>query len=382
MPETPTVEPLPYQARSRFFYLLLTLFAVALPFLLLYATGYRFNFTDNAFISTGGLYIAAERTGAEIYIDNELVRETRVFRRAFYAQSIEPGTHRIHVQKDDHHTWVKQLPVYPHLVTEAQAFNMPLTPQVRLISPWRTATGATVLFATSTVQASTTNAFVIATSTATTTLVADTEFASLIELFILATTTPATTTNRFVSDLATATTPTTSDAVLATTTVTENGVQLYEADGEVYARFVGAREQMPYYYCAESFELLPATSTPTSTRALRPEPLAAAAVGAEEFDPNVLLQPVQTIAPETDCEPVIQIDRQGAEVVAFDFYPGSTDFVVLARSDGVFVTEVDNRAWQNTQPLLLGTDLDMRVEGNSIYVYDGTLVYRIERSTS
>ena len=84
------VQPLPYRKRRRTFFFLLALFVISLPFLYLYATGYRFDLSDtNAIVGTGGIYVAAERTGAEIYIDDELVRETRVFRTAFYAQNLD-----------------------------------------------------------------------------------------------------------------------------------------------------------------------------------------------------------------------------------------------------------------------------------------------------
>ena len=385
MLETPTVEPLPYRHRSVFFYLLLVIFLVALPFLFLYATGYRFNFADYILVSTGGLYIAVERAEAEIYINNELVRETRTFRRAFYAQNIEPGTHRIHVQKEDYHTWVKQLPVYPYLVTEAQAFNMPLTPLVRTISPWQSQTGEAVLFATSTLHASTTNELLLATSTATSSLVADTEFASLIGLFeskVPATTTEIATRFGFGTEVATTATGTAGDVGVVPSAVIKNGVRLYEQEGEVYAEFVGARQQMPYYYCAEPFELLPTDRTivakagaGTSTVEISRERLTAAAAAIDTSD--TLLDPVQTVPPEADCDPIIPIDRQGAEVTSFDFYPDSTDFVVMGRSDGVFVTEIDPRAWQNTQPLLLGEGLTVRIEDGTIYVYDGELIHRV-----
>ena len=182
---SPQVQPLSYRHRNLFFYFLLAIFLGALPFLFLYASGYRFNLGQSGFVSTGGLYVAADKSGAEIYINDELVRETRVFRRAFYAQGLEAGTHKIHVQKEGHHTWTKELPVYPHLVTEAQAFNLPLVPTVRVITPWRTPAGVTVVTASSTVMsvADVSNQYLFHARAATSTLQADTEFADLLKYF-------------------------------------------------------------------------------------------------------------------------------------------------------------------------------------------------------
>ena len=356
------VRPLPLERRKYLFFTLLGLFILSLPFLFLYAAGYRIDFGKAApFVSTGGLYVAAERTGAEIYIDGELVRETRTFRKAFYAQGLEPGTHRVHVQKDDAHTWVKELPVYPHLVTEAQTFNLPLEAQVRTISPWKNAAGETVIFDTPLQTASSTNAVTVATTTATRTLIPDTEYATLVSLFVPATSTVAAPgrTGVFPNQ------PTEEDsgAEVATTTKNMNGVRLSKIDDDVYATFVGSREQMPYYYCAKDFEF----SEERPLLSLR----------KEEKEEDTLLGPVQYLPEGAECDPVIRIDRLGEVVTAFEFYPGSSDFVLMALESGIYVVEVDDRSWQNAQPLLLGENLAMRLQNGNVYVYDGTLIYQV-----
>jgi hypothetical protein len=377
MENDPVVQPLSVQHRKRTFWALLIIFIVLLPFLFLYATGYRFEFGEEAnLISTGGIYIAVERTGAEIYIDDELVRETRTFRRAFYAQSLSPGTHRVHVQKLDHHTWVKELPVYPHLVTEAQAFNLPLIPRVRIISPWQSATGTPIVSAF-TLRASTTNNFIATSTKRTTTFTRNTEYESLLRLF---STTTATSSESLVNARITdqidlripRATLATSSPEVATTTKEWQGVLLYEDKEDVYARWVGSRESMPYYYCAEDFPAYVPQSTTTPREGLVPKDQEALTGETVE-----LIHPVQTIPEDVVCEPVIKIDRRSQSVKSFDFFNGSTDFVVLVLEDGIYVVEVDSRAWQNVQPVLMGEQLDMRVENGLIYVYDDELIYQV-----
>ena len=373
---TPVIQPLPYRRRRYTFFFLALLFLGALPFLYLYATGYRFDLGEETpFISTGGIYVAAERTDASIYVDEKLVRETRAFRKAFYAQGLEPGTHRVHVQKEGHQTWVKELPVYPHLVTEAQAFNLLLVPQVRIISPWKNIAGQSVLFASSTLIASTTNDVVVATSTKTKSLVPDTEFATLRLLF--ATTTATSTESTHLGGLiGEATTPfsasmtASSTSEIATSTKEWRGVELRKSGDDIFATWIGAREEMPYYYCAEAFELL-GTSTPND---LLPDALNLEASVISEAE---VIGPVQKVAVDAECTPQIKIDRQWQQVKAFDFYPGSTDLVILARDTGIYVAEIDNRAWQNVQPIFEAPNLNMRVENGNIYVYDGELIYNV-----
>lgn len=366
MSPQPEVKPLSTGHRSAFFYVLATLFFVSLPFLFLYASGYRLNFGgESALISTGGLYVAAERTGAEIYIDNELVRETRVFRRAFYAQSLPPGTHRVHVQKPAHHTWVKQLPVYAHLVTEAQAFNLPIVPQVRVIAPTLNDSGDIHLTATNTVMtnASTTNDYFVATTTVSDNLLTEnSEFTRLLELFVEPEV--VNTVSQVVDE--------TLAAEIATTTKEFNGVSLYEADGQVWAKYTGSPENMPYYYCADDFELISASSTAAW------QTNSSQVAAASEADLEALDLPVQEVGDLEACEPVIAIDQLGQAVSHFDFFPGSSDFLLLGLTDGIYMIEIDDRAWQNAQPLLLAPNLDFRVENGNVYVYDGELIYEVE----
>lgn len=376
MEDSPLVRPLPYTHRSYFFYTLATIFIVSLPFLFLYATGYRFTFKEGAIVGTGGIYVAAERTGAEIYIDNELVRETRVFRRAFYAQSLDPGTHRVHVQKENHHTWVKELPVYAHLVTEAQAFNLPLVPDVRVISPWVNNQNVTVLKATSTIYASTSNNFVVASNTKSLTTPNNDEYKNLLKIFIPATTTvEAVKATEFLFNQTKIATSSTTTTVFATTTKENRGVRLYQSNADVFVEYFGARENMPYYYCAEAFDLLGTSTAPL----LKPpvDLLVANVIDTEVEIEEELIHPIQQVTESSECDQTIRMDRKNQLIKSFDFFQGSTDFVVLALEDGVYVVEVDDRAWQNSQPLIMGENLDMKVENGQIYVYDGELIYQI-----
>ena len=377
MPGTPILEPLPKRNRRAIFILLLLLFVIVLPFLYLYATGYRFEFGNKTnIVSTGGMYIAAERTGAEIFIDGELVRETRVFRKAFYAQNLEPGTHEVHVQKEGHNTWVKELPVIPHLVTEAQAFNLPLVPDVRIISKWQSATGSAVV-KDFILHASSTNEYIATTTKNTKHFSKNAEYASLLQLFSTTTATSTETLTQRVADQIDSllSTSTATGTLLATTTKEWLGVRLFERGDGLFARWVGSPEDMPYYYCAEPF---PPYSSSTASTSLNVKKAAQSAnTVSSGADTVELMHPVQSVPKDKVCDPVIQIHTQFQTLHAFDFFPGSTDLVLMTLDDGIYVIEIDNRAWQNVQPLLKGENLNMKVENGQIYVYDGELIYQV-----
>jgi len=375
MPQLNDVQPLPYKTRRRTFLFLFTIFVSSLPFLYLYATGYRFDLDKPSnIVGTGGIYVAAERSGASIYIDNELVRETRVFRTAFYAQNLDPKTHRVHVQKEGHHTWVKELPVTSHRVTEAQAFNMPLVPSVRVLAPFITATGSAVI-RTLLPYASTTNETLSTTTKATSTFSVNQEYTALITHFGSTTTVPDE--RSFVKKVQEELVGTTTrEAFTPTTTREENGVRLStDGDGVIYAEWRGSFEQMPYYYCAAGFPRFSTTTSEIETIATIVESLPD--VPKDDESDAVFIHPVQTVTEDVVCDRKIPIWRNIESIRGYEFFPGSTDLVILETDDGIYVSEIDNRAWQNAQPLLTGSNLEVYVENGNIYVYDGALIYQI-----
>lgn len=406
-PEQPYIRPLPRRKRRIFFFLLLFLFVCSIPFLYLHATGYRFAWKErmNFLISTGGLFVAAEQTGVEIYIDDELVRETRVFRKAYYAQNIDPGTHRIHVQKEGYHTWVKELPVYPHLVSEVQAFNLPVVPTLRPITRYKTVEGVPVVMVSEKedsliVHSSTTEPFIATSSMAIASLVRNQEFNDLLEMFHLAeATSTARTRSASVQEVKTReiTALATTSATSATTTRESGNVRLFEdEEGDVYASWVGPRDGMPYYYCAQEFDLLPkdeqgnpiyADISSSSHAAdekelalVKKEQVSDPEVGPQQAAalPDELLNPpIQTVPEGEECIPDIRIDRKGQAVDFFDFFPGSTDLVVMDLERGIYAVEIDDRSWQNTQPILEGEDLRARVINGHVVVYDGSVFYEV-----
>ncbi len=382
MDELKEVQPLSYTKRRRTFFFLLALFVISLPFLYLYATGYRFDLNDkNAIVGTGGIYVAAERTGAEIYIDDELVRETRVFRTAFYAQNLAPKTHRVHVQKEGHHTWVKELPVTSHRVTESQSFNMPLVPMLRVISEYTSATGSPVVRMTlSLPYASTTREVVATTTKATSTFTINPEYVSLIANFKSTTTVPEKTLIKRVQDELTGTSTETVEE--ATSTRENGGVRLIRAsDGNVYAEWIGPFEQMPYYYCATAFPRYSTTTEVVKTNTgivtnenTKIQNTATIELTAEEQE--AFIHPIQQVEEDVPCDRRIKIDPQ-SEIRGFEFFPGSSDFVIVELPTGIYMIEIDSRAWQNLQPLLLGENLHVHIENGGIYVYDESLIYQI-----
>jgi hypothetical protein len=369
---TPTIEmkPLSQTKRRIVFLLSLTLFILAVPFSVFYAIGYRFDFTDelNNIKSVGGMYVRNETEGTEMFINDEPVEDMRVFQKAAYIQNLEAGMHRLHVQGNGVQTWVKNLPVYAHFVTEVTSFNLPKTPQIRIIAEWSDPQdGRGVLFDTATSTfftfASTTVPLHFSETMSTSSLVANPEFVYVSTLIA------SSTEERALLDgeedkeepfgFGKISTSTKTRFVNATTTKTWRDFTLFEKGEDVYISFLGSQEDIPYYYCV----LYGGQKKTTS-----------------EYGAHVYKSLYEQLASTTNmahavgerlCRHSIRIDRLGQEVQWFDFYADSSDIILMHLQDGLYAVEVDDRAWQNTQLIYPGEDLEIVHDGGKIYVKDG-----------
>lgn len=370
MPSEPEIQPLSYARRTFIFRFFILIFLLVLPLVIFYATGYRFEFSSDStmIVSTGGLYISVPSEEAQIYINEEPVRDIRVFRRASYIQNLDVGIHRVHVQGDGLYTWVKNLPVQPHIVTEAQTFNMPLVPQIRLIAPYVDLQGRAIFndIASSTLSAEFAFASVtepvIATTTLPVRLLSDNQEYEYVSTLFGTSTKSVGLVSRVRKEVNQAfifsgdTAPTTT----ATTTLIQNDVKLYQDGNEVFVAWLGNLDNIPYYFCIDHDI---ASSTIVS-------------YGQHVYEGIATV--MASDMPETEtqnktgkiCRSKIRIDNKGKEVNSFAFFPSSTDLILMNLDDGIYVVEVDDRSWQNTQQIYPGNNLDIEIDGGRIFVKD------------
>lgn len=376
--ETPQVQPLPRAHRRFVFVLSAFLFLTLVPLLVFYAIGYRFDFSNGGIqniMSVGGMYINTDAENVSIYINDAPVEDLRIFQRAAYIQNLESGQHRVHVQGPGVQTWVKELPVFAHFVTEAAAFNMPVVPQVRLVTAFQTLDGAAVVESTSTaplVTGSSTQRFFVATSTtATSTFVANLEYTYLSRRF--ASTTEERSLLQGIQEFAAEpfsfsermpVAPTTT----ATTTVRLGDMELRERDGEVYAHWNGEERSIPYYFCVNPIA--------SSSAAVYGAHITAQLYAGASSSVEATSAPIFS-APNRLCRSEIRIDRKWQNVLWFNFLPQSRDHVLMHLEDGLYVVEIDDRAWQNTQPLYRGRNLTVLLDGNRIFLFDGTNYFEV-----
>jgi len=371
----PQVTPLARWQRKVIFFTLLLAFLVSLPAFIFYATGYRYDFfADKPTITaTGGLYISVEAEEAAIYINEEEVTNARIFRQASYIQGLMPKVHRVHVQGQDLHTWVKELSVVAHIVTEAEAFNMPVWTRMRPVTEFSNIRGESIIFASSSARlvlenATTTSIFTFATTTATSSYLVNSEYTLLKFAFTEKDIRDEARKNYLFSldnptfNFAT-TTSTSSPIEIATTTKNRDDLRLYERDGDVYVENLASENNTPYYFCTTEPlpEFLQAEVIETEN-ALLP--------GSDLIEESIASLPKK-------CRTEIKMDRQNKTVIDFDFFPGNSNLILLQLEDGIHVVEIDDRAWQNAQRLYVGGDLEMLVSNGSIFVKQKDFMFEV-----
>lgn len=373
----PQINILPYKNRARFFWFLVVIFLVTLPSLIFYTTGYRLSFEneETSIITTGGMYVTTDNLKVDVYLDEEQVERPRLFRSAYYIQNINADQHRIVVQSPNYQTWVKELPVDPRVVTEVSAFNLPVQPQLRPITLYQTATGTAVYFTESITDkvftvATSTQPFYYSSSTATSTFQVNSEFIFVESLFGSSSSSTKSVFGRLLDEVGKFGFATTSDRQSTTSTTTVERVlrgdmELLDKDGEVYAKWLGSAAVIPYYFCVTNTSL-------ASTSQRYGEHVAVAIEAAQSATSSALI-----VGDNRTCRSQIKLDHLRQDVFYYHFFPNNSDLVLLQLEDGIYVTEIDDRAWQNTQLLYAGTDIQTLVENDVIYIKDGEHYFQI-----
>jgi len=373
MQQEPEIKGLSTTKRKWFFRALVLVFLMALPTVIFYTAGYRLSFEEEStgFVTTGGMYVDTASADVQVYLNDEEIVRPRLFRNAYYLQNIAAGQHRIVVQAPGVHTWVKELPVDAHIVTEATAFNVPTTPRLRSITRYIDDAGAAVYFVPTTTNAmvgifgdaTSTVPVVFSTSTDTTIYTENPESAFVRALFasstvdtisVFADNVPD---SRFDFAVVAATTTASSSTSMPEFTERSN-IRLIDRGWEVYATWQGNEASIPYYFCVSS-------SSPATTTARYGEHITESVfsmLGTTTATSTVFMQDGRT------CRTEIKLDHLRQDVYDYAFFPGTADQVVLHLEEGLYVTEIDDRAWQNTQPLLVGNDIRVVFENDVIYV--------------
>ena len=100
------------------FYAAVVVFLFASYIIVLYAQGYKYNFSKWEFERTGSIYVKAN-VGADVYVDGEKDGSTSFLGNSHTVSGLLPGEYLLRLQrKDDYSTWEKRVEVKEGLVNE------------------------------------------------------------------------------------------------------------------------------------------------------------------------------------------------------------------------------------------------------------------------
>ncbi|KKT82451.1 MAG: hypothetical protein A3B99_00315 [Candidatus Yanofskybacteria bacterium RIFCSPHIGHO2_02_FULL_44_12b] len=99
------------------FYTAVAVFFLLAYFVVLYAQGYKYSFSDNRFVRTGTISLRAN-TNASVYLDGEFKGDTSFFNNSFGIERLLPGEYEIRVEKENYSTWHKKVAVEEGFVTD------------------------------------------------------------------------------------------------------------------------------------------------------------------------------------------------------------------------------------------------------------------------
>ncbi|MFH2136358.1 MAG: PEGA domain-containing protein [Patescibacteria group bacterium] len=98
----------------------IAIFLIVTPIVILYTTGYRYNFQTNKLQKTGILILKSSPLGAKIYLNGELRKETTPARIA----NLFPNDYTIKIEKENFYPWQKNLPIESSLTTFAENITL------------------------------------------------------------------------------------------------------------------------------------------------------------------------------------------------------------------------------------------------------------------
>src|SRR3989344_1667964 len=118
--------------RRILFWLSVAVFLALVPVTVLYSLGYRF---DRNFVlrKTGGLYIASDVSGSEIFINGELERRTNLLQSGVFVQNLAPNKYKVLVAREGYLGWSKELQIFSRFVSEARAVLVPAETNGKII---------------------------------------------------------------------------------------------------------------------------------------------------------------------------------------------------------------------------------------------------------
>lgn len=301
------MRPLSKKTRTLMFILLSLVFIIGAPVLILYSTGYRLG-DALSLIKTGGIFIHSNLSGTRVYVDGDFVEDNGIILRNTLIQNLRPNkTYNVKVEKEGHNTWEKDFRVLPNLVIEAKVLMLPEEIEFREISDPKINPEYKVI--SELFKKDSLGQFEVVVSTTTPKIVAG------VKKLVTSTSTEVSI-PKYISNLEI-------EEIEEKNLLREKQKMLsWLENGKVNVVWVGDEASLPYLFCGEK------------------------------------------------CQDKIVVSYK-EPILYYDFMPGREDVFIILTSSGIRAIEIDNRSKINIQDILIGDNLDFRVENNNtIFIKD------------
>ncbi len=324
------MKPLTKKQRSTSLLLLGILFICSAPVIVLYSLGYTL---DESFTiqKTGGIFIHSDVANSSVFIDKDFYKTNGIFIRNTLIQDLVPNKkYLIEFQKEGYQSWVKEIYVYPSIVSEGSVLMLPNEFETREIFKYLDSEGTatstlpiknqtkpnnpefvtiSTLFASSSKTIVEKPAPVLASSTASSTA----KQKSDIEIFF---------DGLEIKNYDT----------LKNLMIQGEEVSWLDA-GNIKLYWMDDVASIPYYYC-----------------------------NGEE---------------NKTCTNKITLDWKD-EIKKFDYLPGRDDVWIVLTSGGIYAVEVDGRTTRNIQTIYKGSNLDFRLtQADRLIIKEGSRFFEI-----
>jgi len=91
--------------KRRLYLTILTIFFfIAVPLIVLYASGYRLS-SDLKVIKTGGIYVEVPVSGASFFVDDEFQGSGFLFQKSFFIQDLLPDVYSVRIDREGYQDW-------------------------------------------------------------------------------------------------------------------------------------------------------------------------------------------------------------------------------------------------------------------------------------
>ncbi|MBI4215739.1 MAG: hypothetical protein HY602_03375, partial [Parcubacteria group bacterium] len=117
--------------RRCIFILFVFFFLISASGILLYSTGYRYNFKKHTIEQLGAFVFETDPADVEILIDNQIsAKNTKR-----YLKKLLPDTYSVEIRKEGYYSWYKKLAIKPNLTTFIQNVKLFKKSNPKLIIP-------------------------------------------------------------------------------------------------------------------------------------------------------------------------------------------------------------------------------------------------------